>query len=217
MQIERVTALLRSKVDTRQAVVQIFSSRDLGHKDVPCTCTLQFMARGGRLHMMTSMRSNDAYLGLPHDVFAFTWLQEVVARTIGQEVGEYHHAVGSLHLYEEDEQRAREYLEEGWQEHMAMPPMPAGDPWPSIKWLLATEARIRGGDTGPLDGADVTSYWADLARLLLIHAHLKTRNLRGIVELKKAMTTPVYDAFIRSKARGNAAHSEMPLLEWTGV
>ena len=59
------------------------------------------------------MRSNDAFKGLPHDVFCFTMLQEIFARTLGVHVGVYKHAVGSLHLYDKDRQKANQYLKEG--------------------------------------------------------------------------------------------------------
>jgi thymidylate synthase len=97
-------SLLQKRPASRRAALQIYDARDLAqeHKDVPCTCTLQFFVRDGRLEMATYMRSNDAYLGLPHDVFAFTMLQELVARSLGVEVGVYRHMVGSLHLYEVD-------------------------------------------------------------------------------------------------------------------
>lgn len=214
-QLAKVIEHLRNKNDTRQAVVQIFDRRDIGKKDVPCTCTLQFMARGGQLHMMTSMRSNDAYLGLPHDVFAFTWMQEVVARSLGLGVGVYHHAVGSLHLYDRDERDAREYLEEGWQEgKLAMPPMPAGNPWPSVKWLLAEEQSIRMDSARSSGSPTIDPYWSDLARLLRVHKLLKTKSLREIVRLKNAMSTPVYDAFIRTKSRSARAAPDTPLLDY---
>ncbi len=60
------------------------------------------MGRGSNLHMSVTMRSNDAYMGLPHDVFCFTMLQEMVAKTLGLELGEYYHYVGSMHLYMSD-------------------------------------------------------------------------------------------------------------------
>ncbi len=73
-QFGHVVNLLREKPSTKKAVIQLFDSDDLcdTYKDVPCTCTLQFLIRSGRLYLITSMRSNDAYLGLPHDVFSFT-------------------------------------------------------------------------------------------------------------------------------------------------
>ncbi|MGH9906149.1 MAG: thymidylate synthase [Pyrinomonadaceae bacterium] len=66
-QFQNVTETLRTKRDSRQAVVQLFDSTDLAknHKSIPCTCTLQFMLRDDRLHLVANMRSNDAYIGLP--------------------------------------------------------------------------------------------------------------------------------------------------------
>lgn len=222
-QIEMVIDMLKRKRDTRQAVVQIFDSADLQNStgDVPCTCTLQFLARGGSLHMLTTMRSNDAYLGLPHDVFAFTMIQELVARSISQEVGVYNHAVGSLHLYDAKERHAKEYLDEGWQEKMTMPSMPAGDPWSSIEWLLETEALIRLGQGESVNLDDADPYWADLARLLKIKALFDANDKRGIVRQKNAMSCKVYDAFIRGKAERalvdrNASQLIFPEIEATG-
>ena len=65
----------------------------------PCTCTLQFLARGVKLDLIVYMRSNDVIKGLPHDIFCFTMLQEIAARRLSLEPGIYKHCVGSLHLY----------------------------------------------------------------------------------------------------------------------
>src|SRR5260370_41880706 len=54
------------------------------------------------------MRSNDAWLGLPYDVFTFTRIQAYVAAAVGVEPGRYTHTVGSLHLYERDWERAED-------------------------------------------------------------------------------------------------------------
>jgi len=145
-QFENVTSLLRRKADSRQAVIQLFDRQDIveKHNDVPCTCTLQFMNRKDRLDLFVSMRSNDVYWGLPHDVFCFTMLQEVMARSLSVEVGTYKHAVGSFHLYDKHAGAAKRFLKEGFQPTRAvMPPMPSGDPWPAITFLLEAESAIR--------------------------------------------------------------------------
>jgi thymidylate synthase len=185
-QIQAIIDLLQHKRDTRQAVIQIFDASDLrtASSDVPCTCTLQFFARAGLLHMVTHMRSNDAYLGLPHDVFAFTMIQELIARSISHELGVYHHSVGSLHLYEENERQARQYLDEGWQEKMAMPPMPRGDPWPSLSWLQEMEESVRLGRRETVAQAGVDPYWADLARILRTKVLLASGDKRAMVKEK---------------------------------
>ena len=124
-QFDNVASILRSRPDSRQAVIQLFDGSDIfGEKrDVPCTCTLQFMVRGNKLNLIAYMRSNDAYLGLPHDVFCFTMLQEIMARMLCVDLGTYRHMVGSLHLYKRNIPSAKEFLDEGWQPtKMCMPP-----------------------------------------------------------------------------------------------
>jgi len=202
-QLSRVISSLRNKPDSRQAVVQLFDRSDTlkPHKDIPCTCTLQFVVRDNRLHMLTSMRSNDAWLGLPHDVFAFTMIQELVARSLGIELGEYRHAVGSLHLYEGDEGKALRYLEEGWQPRRAMQPMPQGDPWPAVDALLEFEKMVRTKDPDAPDPRDtMDSYWADLATLLTIHTAFKTPgNSNEIKRLKRRLNDDAYSMYINKR------------------
>ena len=96
-QIENITSLLKKKPSSRRAVVSLFSPEDIlidvsdkQQKDVPCTCTLQFLVREEKVQLHVYMRSNDAYMGLPHDIFAFTMLQELIARDLGYELGKYY-------------------------------------------------------------------------------------------------------------------------------
>lgn len=202
-QLARVISSLKSKPDSRQAVVQLFDRRDTleYHSDIPCTCTMQFVIRDRRLHMLTSMRSNDAWLGLPHDVFAFTMIQELVARSLGVELGEYRHSVGSLHLYERDDKKAIRYLEEGWQLGRPMPPMPKGDPWASVRTLLNFEEAVRNGDASAIDPREsMEPYWADLATLLAIYKAGKTPgNQNEIKRLKRRLSDDVYAMYINKR------------------
>lgn len=199
-QIENVVRLLRKKPSTRQAVIQLFDADDITreHKDIPCTCTLQFMIREDRLLMFTNMRSNDIYFGLPHDIFSFTMLQEIMARTLGIEPGIYKHAVGSLHLYEQHKKSAREFIEEGYQSTLSpMPPMPAGDPWKSIATLLEVESAIRlKGQFHEESVRGLDEYWLDLIRVLQIYRYKRDKRYSDIEKMKKLMTSPVYDTFI---------------------
>jgi thymidylate synthase len=154
---------------------------------------------------------------LPHDVFAFTFLQELVARSIGHELGAYHHSVGSLHLYDKREGDARKFIDEGWQSTMEMAPMPVGDPWPSVDWLLANESAIRAGKLEISNPAGIAPYWIDLARLLLVKAHFDRGDMRGIVRESRLFTSIAYTNFIRGKQRTLAAveGNSLPLLDLT--
>lgn len=100
-QLPYVIKTLQQDADSRQAVMTLWRERPSGSKDVPCTTLFQFFVRDGRLEMHTYMRSNDAWLGLPYDLFNFTMIQNFVAAQLGCDLGEYRHIVGSLHLYEE--------------------------------------------------------------------------------------------------------------------
>lgn len=98
---------------TRQAVLTIHDSRqDMGMpvKDKPCTLSLQYLYRKGRLHARTTMRSNDAWLGLPYDLMMFCSLQRCIAYWLGVPSGEYQHSVGSMHVYAEHWAKARDVV-----------------------------------------------------------------------------------------------------------
>jgi hypothetical protein len=99
-----VVARLRRDMDSRQAYVPIWRPEDAAWEglDVPCTLGLHYQVRSGELWATTYMRSNDAWLGWPYDVFAFTSLQRLVAEAVGVRVGPYTHCAASVHLYERD-------------------------------------------------------------------------------------------------------------------
>lgn len=101
-QLARVVEILKQDPDSRRALIQLYDpARDAaGHKDVPCTLGFRFYLRDGRLHMSTTMRGQDVWIGMPYDLFFYTVLHELVAGWIGAELGDFHHHVGSLHIYE---------------------------------------------------------------------------------------------------------------------
>lgn len=203
-QLDYVIHKLKSSPSSRKVVIQLFDHRDVveHHPDVPCTCVLQYLLRNGRLSAITYMRSNDIFRGMPHDIFCFTMLQEIIARSVGAELGSYHHMVGSLHMYDDDAGKLDTFVAEGWQAtNRMMPEMPAEDPWPGIGSLLHAERALRTGtqpdevDFGP------EPYWADLGRLLGVYA---VRNGPGeaIERLRSAMNSDYYDCYIVDRADG---------------
>lgn len=96
---------LRSDPDTRQAVITLWDpvkdNTNFKH-DYPCTVALGLSIVDEQLQLQTLMRSNDAWLGLPNDVFVFTQLQWTVAHALDIEPGAYIHTAWSLHLYDRD-------------------------------------------------------------------------------------------------------------------
>lgn len=103
-QLDWLLDTLKIKSLSRQAVMSMWRGDDLLHghyghyNDIPCTLTLQFLLRD-KLYLICNMRSNDAWLGLPYDVFCFTTLQRLVAEELSVPLGAYIHQAGSEHLY----------------------------------------------------------------------------------------------------------------------
>jgi len=149
--------------------------------------------------MFTNMRSNDAFIGLPHDVFAFTMLQEIVARTLGVGLGTYSHSVGSLHLYKANKPSARQYIKEGIQRTSSMRPMPLEDPWNSIRKVVWAERRIRNGHKINITALHLNPYWEDLVRLLKIYWHFTRKEGDQMSVLKADMSSHLYDLYIEEK------------------
>jgi thymidylate synthase len=223
-QLATVAERLKSNPDTRKAVVQIFNAEDIpteqsSYADVPCTCMMQFMIRNGKLDMIVFMRSNDAFKGLPHDIFCFTMIQELMARTLGIELGLYKHMVGSLHLYDTDERKARDYLSEGFQsQNFEMPPMPDGNPWQCVREVLAAEEKIRLAQPTVLSFEALPSYWQDIIRAFQIFAvarHIGQDDrtaLKQIAAIKQEMSTSIYDEYIRRREKKAEEHDAQPVL-----
>jgi len=197
-QLNNVLKLLRSKPTSRRAVLQLYSAEDIlvNYKEIPCTCTIQFLIRGNKLDALVNMRSNDAYWGLPHDIFAFTMIQELMARALGLELGQYRHFVGSLHIYEEYLKAAKTYLDEGWQGRSAMPAMPSGDQFDNVAQLIEFEKLVRNAPRAPSTMPALPEYWNDLAMLLRIFRAEKNKARESrILRMMKATNT-IYHPYI---------------------
>ena len=161
-QFEMAFQQLKKDPDTRQATIVLFNpAMDYTEtKDKPCTNLMRFMIRGGKLNMLTFMRSNDVILGLyPYDFFNFVHFQAVMASKLGIEMGKYTHIVDSFHIYEKHFELAQQIIDNPYQT-------------PS----LYDENTIT--NLIPSDQVDI-----ELARVQNIEA--LTRRIGNIVDLKK--------------------------------
>lgn len=104
--------MLREDPDTRQAVVMIFSKSPPKSKDIPCTVAMQFMIRNKILHTNVFMRSSDAWMGLPYDIFSFSMMSMAVAIELGvRDLGRLTMMCGSSHLYDRNWEAAQEVIQ----------------------------------------------------------------------------------------------------------
>lgn len=216
---DRVIRTLREREGSRNALIQIYDNSDAkpNNGDKPCTCTIQFAVRNKQLLMHTHMRSNDAFFGLPHDIFAFTMLQEIAARELGFGLGQYTHSTTSLHLYHDckaskdypaskSTSGAEAYFREGFHDFKPMPVMPVGNPWESIEQVQIAEREIRTGNIDYPAPSGLDPYWRDFIELFRIHKifeemkkrgdNLKARSeLRKVVNIRKGIS-PIYGLYI---------------------
>jgi hypothetical protein len=142
--------------------------------------------RNGELMATTLMRSNNAFLLMPYNVFEFTLLQEMIAVSVGVNVGSYSHFALSMHVYAEQKaiaQRAVVAFEEGdGRTCCAMPSMPAlPDPFEQVRTLSALEAELRhdyalAEPSEILDrGKPLNDYWRSFYHMLIFHAAVRAR------------------------------------------
>jgi len=109
-QLTRAYLTLKNKSESRQVVIQIWDSKidfpdDAGQPidmDIPCNICSMVKVKNGKLEWSQILRSNDIFLGVPHNFVQFTGLQEILAGWLDIEVGSYVQYSDSLHLYEKD-------------------------------------------------------------------------------------------------------------------
>jgi len=97
-QLDYVITKLRSDPDTRQAGLTIWRENPPATKDVPCTVAIFFNIRQDQINCHVFMRSSDAWLGVPYDVFNFSMLSYAVCNYLNNAVGEAKYSPGMLHL-----------------------------------------------------------------------------------------------------------------------
>ncbi|GHJ35419.1 thymidylate synthase [Streptomyces sp. TS71-3] len=176
-QLRRVVDILRADPDSRRAIVQVFDpARDAaGHSDVPCTLGFRFHLRHGRLHMSTTMRSQDVWVGMPYDLFCFTTIHELVAGWLDVRPGMYRHHVDSFHIYESDIERAEELTEPA-----ASPEMPKlTAPWDGFGILLD---HVRAGRTTGHPGWDAMAATLSSYQTWKRGDHRRARAIAGALE-----------------------------------
>ncbi|MBB1318160.1 thymidylate synthase [Shewanella sp. SR43-4] len=204
-QIQKIIEQLKEKSGTRRAVIQLFDSSDLSidYKDIPCTLNLQFIIRENKLHLFTMMRSNDAYVGLPHDIFVFTMMQELISKEVNCKLGSYHHYVVSLHVYNKDIDNVKRFVEEGYMTTKCiMENMPSSEFFASKNILIDCEKKIRENVEFDINLLEISSYWKDILRLLQFFILTKDQSdLRKAIVVKNSISNENYKILIQKRER----------------
>jgi thymidylate synthase len=104
-QIHSVVAQLKMQPEGRRAVA-VYTRPSIhvewqknGMSDFICTNSVNYYQRGGKLHAVVQMRSNDAVFGFRNDLAWQKYLLDYVAGEIGVEPGLITWQPGSIHIY----------------------------------------------------------------------------------------------------------------------
>jgi thymidylate synthase len=196
LQLDSVIRYIRDDPVTRRAVIQLFMPSDLTDRplDTPCTTSLQFLLRDGRLTLLVVMRSQSAAALLPYDIFTFSMLQEAVCVTLGVALGDYVHFCGSMHFYEDERSLVDAVLTEAGGFACNMPPMDTSPIGNHV--LLNAEQAIRQSlENGTLinwSGLGLDGYWRDLMSATVV----SIANRNGLI-LQQDITSPdMYKAWM---------------------
>lgn len=224
-QFEKIIKLLSNpeSKESRRAVISIYAKTDLigsDSRDIPCTCVLQFFIRENKLHLTTYMRSNDAAMGLVHDIFSFTLLQELMLCKLisfypNLQLGEYTHIVGSLHIYNKDICKIEHYLHaEGWHHPVSMPPLNPQFIKTSIDKLLVIEKALRLEKVSTLDKLDKIEdiVCQEMAVILFAHFYLNSSppNIEGLKGLKSKNLSQPITAFLNKRIQTIQINEKVP-------
>ena len=102
-QIVDAIKIFSENKNSRQIVLSIWNPNfDLGakSKDIPCNDVIMLKIRKNKLITTIQNRSNDLHWGLPTNIFQFSFLTELIASSLGIELGTQTHNSQSLHIYE---------------------------------------------------------------------------------------------------------------------
>lgn len=116
-QIQYVLETLCKDICSRQAIIEIWRPYPGPSKDIPCTLSLQFLIRNGKINCIATMRSSDAWIGFIYDVFVFSCIASYVMMLINSSYGAHfklgylYLTAGSQHLYDKNYSNAFKILE----------------------------------------------------------------------------------------------------------
>lgn len=200
-QLQGVIDRLKKDPNSRRAAISIYQPTDTTRdsKDVPCAFGMFFHIRNDQLHTQIVMRSNNATILLPFNVFEFSLLAEVIASECGVTMGPLRHYAASMHIYDKMKPLSVAIANEGGAKHSKpMDRMPVNPkPLEEVKRLVEFEADLRHKSEAISDHAiadwidrikdDFSVYWQQFAFSLLITVARRKCSDSGLDELKSAM------------------------------
>lgn len=206
-QVEGIIKRLGEDPSSRRAAISIYQAEDAVREsgDIPCAFGLFYHIRNGALHASVVMRSNNAFILLPYNLFEFSLLAEAIASELHVTLGSLSYNAVSMHVYEDnyaDAEKAANAVP--FRERIAIPEIPF-DPSPieQIKELVKLEAEARHAASGFTNEnfeewiqhgeRKLSHYWRQYYFLLLLHMASKRRVQNALDQLQNMLEAPWKD------------------------
>jgi len=110
-QIDDVIAEIKRNPESRRLIVNAWNVAEIDAMALPpCHVLFQFYVRDGELSCQLYQRSADLFLGVPFNIASYALLTMMVAQVCDLRPGEFIHAFGDLHLYQNHLEQAHEQL-----------------------------------------------------------------------------------------------------------
>jgi thymidylate synthase len=110
---------VRKDKSTHSALVNVWNPEYLYEMALPneacrfpvCHNMWQVNVNNGKLSLQLYQRTADIFLGVPFNIASYALLAMILAKITGNELGEFIHTFGDVHIYEDHFAAAREQLE----------------------------------------------------------------------------------------------------------
>jgi thymidylate synthase len=99
-QIKHLVEQIKTNPNSRRLIVSAWNVADLDDMALcPCHALFQFYVVDGKLSCQLYQRSADVFLGVPFNIASYALLTLMIAQVCDLEPGEFIHAFGDVHLY----------------------------------------------------------------------------------------------------------------------
>lgn len=114
-QLERVINEIKTNPTSRRLIVSAWNPAEIEEMAKaglpPCHTLFQFyVSHDNKLSCQLYQRSADLFLGVPFNIASYALLTMMVAQACNLEVGEFVHAFGDVHIYNNHEDQVQEQL-----------------------------------------------------------------------------------------------------------
>lgn len=153
-QLQMLIDGIKNNPQSRRHILSAWNVSDLDAMALPpCHTFSQFyVSNDGRLSCNLYQRSADLFLGVPFNIASYSLLTHMIAHICKLDVGEFHHTIGDVHIYENHGDAVREQLT---RKSRAFPKLKIVGDYDSIDDFGMHSFEIEGYDPDPFIKADM--------------------------------------------------------------